>query len=263
VYFSWKLHRLARRSRSTHPRSQFTMEKKITILKMGSLYPALEQRRGSFEDYILKGMGINKDQALIPWVYRGDDLPAYEQISGVIITGSLAMVSDRLDWSEKAAKWLAGAVHRRIPTLGICYGHQLLAHALGGEAANNPKGWEVGTVNIYLPPQAAHDPLFNTLPLSFPQHVFHRQSALSLPPGATLLASSALDPHHAFVVDGCAWGVQFHPEFDREIQIFNIEQERKMLIQQGLDPENLLATLQECPTGPILLEKFAKLCLVK
>jgi GMP synthase (glutamine-hydrolysing) len=236
------------------------MKKSITILKMGSLYPDLEKRRGSFEDYILAGMRLLKEQALIPWVHRGDALPNYDVVSGIVVTGSLAMVSDRLDWSERAAAWLAGAVQRQIPVLGICYGHQLLAHALGGEAGNNLNGWDVGSADVHLTPTAIDDPLFGKLDSIFKQHFFHRQSALRLPPGAELLASNALEPHVAFRVGTCAWGVQFHPEFDAEIQKFNIHQESEMLHKNGMDPAALLATVEECPTGPYILSRFYEIC---
>ena len=53
-----------------------------------------------------------------------------------------------------------------LPLFGICYGHQLLAHALGGEVGDNPVGREMGTVGIDLHPEAAHDPLFDGLPTS-------------------------------------------------------------------------------------------------
>ena len=60
------------------------------------------------------------------------------------------MVSEREPWSERAAEWLREVAQRGIPLLGICYGHQLLAHALGGRVGANPQGREIGTVEVGL-----------------------------------------------------------------------------------------------------------------
>lgn len=82
-----------------------------------------------------------------------------------------------------------------MPALGICYGHQLLGHALGGTVGNHPDGGEFGTVEVRLLPEAAADPLFAGLPAVFPAQLFHRQSVLYLPSGAQVLASSQREPH--------------------------------------------------------------------
>jgi len=96
---------------------------------------------------------------------------------------------------------------------GICYGHQLLAHALGGQVDYNPAGRESGTVELALEPAASSDPLFAGLPRRFPAHATHLQSVLRAPDGAAVLARSALDSCQAFRWGEQAWGVQFHPEF--------------------------------------------------
>ena len=67
------------------------------------------------------------------------------------------MVTQHLQWSERIAEWLPEAAERQIPTLGICYGHQLLAYALGGKAGNNPQGPEFGTVDVHLTKKAQND----------------------------------------------------------------------------------------------------------
>jgi GMP synthase (glutamine-hydrolysing) len=187
------------------------------IIKTGSTLPSLQASKGDFEHWILTGMGIGDDQVLIMDIRDGSPLPAYDTLSGVVVTGSHSMVTDHHDWSERTAAWLAGAVEKRVPTLGICYGHQLLAYAMGGKVGDNPKGHEYGTVEVRLNENAQHDPLLGGLPSLIMAHVGHAQSVLELPIQARLLASSDMDRHQAFVVDGCAWGVQFHPEFDAEV----------------------------------------------
>src|SRR5690606_40095948 len=91
------------------------------------------RRHGSFAHWIRVAAGLERDAAVVVDVEGGDALPGRDGFAGVLVTGSAAMVTERLDWSERAAGWLREAAHAGLPLLGICYGHQLLAHALGGE----------------------------------------------------------------------------------------------------------------------------------
>ncbi len=117
-----------------------------------------------------------------------------------------AFVTDHADWSERSAAWLRQTAHAGLPVFGICYGHQLLAHALGGEVAYNPAGRESGTIELELQPQAAQDPLFQGLPQHFAAHATHLQTVLRAPEGAQVLARSPLDGCHAFRWGRQAWG---------------------------------------------------------
>lgn len=79
-----------------------------------------------------------------------------------------------------------------------------------------------------------------------------------LPPGATLLARSALEPHHAFRF-GSAWGVQFHPEFISAVMPTYLEGFREVLLEQARRPDDLLAALQPVPESAEVLTRFAEL----
>jgi GMP synthase (glutamine-hydrolysing) len=230
--------------------------KPILIIKTGSTLASLKSAKGDFEDWIIHGSALPEAAFQVVNVETGETLPAYETIAAVMITGSHAMVSERLPWSETAAHWLAGAVVRGLPTLGVCYGHQLLAHALGGEVGYNPKGLEKGTVEITLTPEGQSDPLLSSLPPTPCLHVSHAQSVLRLPHGAVRLAYSRMDNHQAFCVNGNAWGVQFHPEFDADIVRAYIQADRRELIAAGQDPQSLLATCQDTPFGSQVLQRF-------
>jgi GMP synthase (glutamine-hydrolysing) len=152
---------------------------------------------------------------------------------------------------------LPGAVEQAIPLLGICYGHQLLAHALGGEVGDNPNGLEFGTLRIDLHSSHENDELFGAFPSTLKMHLCHQQSVLRLPENARLLASSAMDPHQAFAVGSRAWGVQFHPEFDEEIIGAYIKHFGQELVQRGQNPAELLTHRVETPLGRVLLQRFA------
>jgi GMP synthase (glutamine-hydrolysing) len=231
----------------------------VVIIKTGSTFPALAEKKGDFEDWIIAGMEIDRQETIVVDVTRHSTFPDYPNIAGIVITGSHAMVTERQPWSERTAKWLRAVVDRRIPVLGICYGHQLLADALDGTAGNNPNGREFGTINVHLNATAKQDPLLSTLPEIIQVHVSHTQSVLCLPPDAQVLASSKMDKHQAFVIRNCAWGVQFHPEFDAEILREYIKTYQHVLREQGSDPEDLLQNCQDTPYGSLLLQRFREI----
>lgn len=233
--------------------------KRILVLKTGTTLPELRERRGDYEDWIVAGLGCAREEVDVAPVHEGAGLPEPDAPAAVVVTGSSAMVSDREPWSERAAAWLAAAVAVGTPVLGICYGHQLLAHALGGRVGRNPRGREIGTVVIEALPAAAGDALFAGLPSGSPLQATHVEAVLALPPGATRLAESRGDPHHAFRVGERAWGVQFHPEFDADVIAAYLRARRELLCEEGLDPEALEEAVRESPEGTRLLRRFAEL----
>jgi GMP synthase (glutamine-hydrolysing) len=231
----------------------------LAIIKVGDTFEPLRARRGDFEHWIAAGLGDTPLPVVVLDPRRGDTLPDPATLSGAIVTGSHAMVSHREPWSESTGAWLRQLVARHTPVLGICFGHQLLADALGGEAGDHPVGMEVGTVQVELQPEAAQDPLTHGLPQRFDAHVVHRQSALRLPEGAVLLAGNAFEATQAFRIGDSAWGVQFHPEFDDEIMRGYVEHLGPPLRAEGVDPGAVQARVKPTPAAAGLLERFARI----
>ena len=235
--------------------------KPLLVVKTGTTLPELRERRGDYEQWIEAGLELESTRLEIASVYLGDALPAPSRVGGVVVTGSSAMVSEREPWSEAAAVWLVTAVEADVPLLGICYGHQLLAHALGGSVGPNPRGREIGSVEIDLA-RAAGDALLGDVGARCVFNVTHVESVLELPPGVTRLASNAAEPNHAFRLRGGnrrAWGIQFHPEFDGEVIRGYIDSRRALLAEEGLDPDRLSACAQDTPEGPALLRRFGRM----
>ncbi|MEJ7746972.1 MAG: gamma-glutamyl-gamma-aminobutyrate hydrolase family protein, partial [Luteimonas sp.] len=134
------------------------MRAPFLILETGQPVAAM-RRHGSFAHWIRVAAGLEADAAVTCRVAEGEALPRRDGFAGVLVTGSAAMVTERRDWSERSADWLRDAAHADVPLFGICYGHQLLAHALGGEVGDNPAGREMGTIALSLHAQADDDPL--------------------------------------------------------------------------------------------------------
>ena len=158
------------------------------ILETGQPVPSL-RRYGRFPHWIRVAAGLEEHETVVVDVEHGGALPDPHGFAGVLVTGSAAFVTDHADWSERSAARLRQTVHAGLPVFGICYGHQLLAHALGGEVDYNPAGRESGTIVLDLEPPAAEDPLFAGLPARFPAHATHLQTVLRAPAGATVLAA--------------------------------------------------------------------------
>lgn len=198
-----------RRTESAAPR--------LLIVQTGSTLPELRARRGDFPDWFRRGLGLPREAVDVVRVDAGGRLPPVGAHAGVLVTGSPWMVSERRAWSEDAAAWLRSAIDAGTAVLGVCYGHQLLAHALGGRVDYHPSGREVGTIDIELTADGSADALLGDAPARFRAHASHQQSVLDLPAAAVVLARSAHDPHHAVRYAPRAWGLQFHPEFSVEI----------------------------------------------
>ena len=233
------------------------MSAPLLIIQTGKPLPSLS-RYGGFAHWIRVAAGLDAAATVVVDVTAGQALPAPQALAGVVVTGSAAYVTDRADWSETTAAWLREAVAAGLPVLGICYGHQLLAHALGGEVAFNPAGRESGTIALQLRAEAADDPLFAGLPATVSAHATHMQTVLTPPPGATVLAHSARDNCQAFRIGERAWGLQFHPEFATHHMRGYLRERAECIARHGDDARALARQVHAAPQARHLLRRFVR-----
>ncbi len=233
------------------------MTQPFLILETGQPVASM-RRHGGFPHWIRVAAGLSRDEAVVVDVEHGAPLPSREGFAGVIVTGSGAMVTDRLAWSEATADWLREAAHAGLPLLGICYGHQLIAHALGGEVGWHPDGREMGTVEIERLAPSNDDPLFAGLPERFAAQATHLQSVLRIPEGATLLARSDHDPVHAFRWGDAVWGLQFHPEFSATHMQGYVRARRIAMQREGLCPDTARRGVRATPHARRVLQRFVR-----
>lgn len=235
--------------------------KKIAIIKTGSTLPEICREFNDFEHWIAAGLDVDPAMIDVHDAVVRFDLPGPDRISGAVIAGSHAMVTDDLDWSVNIASWIPEMVDAGTPLLGICYGHQLIARAMGGTVDYHPGGMELGTVDIRLDDRCRQDPLFTGIPRQIPVHVSHSQSAIVLPAGAGILAAGDYEPHHAFRIGRAAWGVQFHPEYDEAVMAAYITRTIQMRPEMAHKKEALLNAVRPTPHAAEVLARFGRLCL--
>ena len=109
-----------------------------------------------------------------------------------------------------------------------------------------------------LTPAAADDPLLGALPGEFATMNGHFQAVLALPPQATLLAATQRDPHHAYRIGRCAWGIQWHPELDADVLAEYVARERAELTAAEVDVDATLAALAPTPVARSVLPRFVE-----
>jgi len=155
-------------------------------------------------------------------VVRADEQPVPSSLAGyqglVVLGGGMGALDDlEFPWLADVRKLLSHAVAKRVPTLAICLGAQLLATATGGQVRRGPKGPEVGVLLVAKRDASGRDPLFADLPWTPDVLQFHEDEIHLLPPSAELLAASPKYDNQAFRVGQCAYGLQFHIESTPEI----------------------------------------------
>jgi GMP synthase (glutamine-hydrolysing) len=230
--------------------------KPLIIIKTGFTFPTIRQKAGDFEDWIIHEIGSPKAEIGVVNAMKAEALPPVDTLSGVIITGSPAMVTDKDAWMQVLADWIPQAVERNTPLLGICFGHQLLAEAMHGRVDYHPNGREIGTVSIQLTSEGKQDRLLGALPDTFLAHATHAQTVIKLPANALRFAENAFEIHHAFRLGESAWGVQFHPEFSADIMRAYVSEQSDALLKQGHDVAALTAAIANTDAANTLLKRF-------
>lgn len=118
-------------------------------------------------------------------------------------------------WMENALSLIRAAVGRSLPTFGSCWGHQMIARALGGTVVHDPGRAEFGCREVVLTEAGLRDRLFCDFPARFLANMGHHDRVTALPVGGVELAANDLQPFEAFRIAGKpVYGTQFHSELD-------------------------------------------------
>ncbi|PSQ76702.1 MAG: glutamine amidotransferase [Bacteroidetes bacterium QH_7_62_13] len=162
---------------------------------------------------------VPREQFEVVNVGRGD-LPPTHNLDGVdaVLIGGAGQYSAAEDypWTEPVLDLVRRAVDNEIPLFGSCWGHQVIARALGGRVVYDPDHSELGCGWVELTEAGQTDPLFHRFPRRFRANMGHHDRVVELPSGATELAHNA-QRFQAFRLEQApVYGTQFHSELNAE-----------------------------------------------
>ncbi|HUO21069.1 MAG TPA: type 1 glutamine amidotransferase [Caulobacteraceae bacterium] len=193
---------------------------RFAILETGVPPGDLAERHGDYPDMFEALVGLGPMARFA--VDRGQWPDAPEAYDGYLITGSPAGVYDPLPWVGQLMTFLQAA-KGKAALVGVCFGHQAMAQAFGGQVIKSPKGWGIGRHVYELSARApwmdgaAEIAPLEIAPLEIALAASHQDQVVQAPPGAQVIAASAFTPFAALAYPGQrALSFQGHPEFTPE-----------------------------------------------
>jgi GMP synthase-like glutamine amidotransferase len=209
----------------------------VAILCTGAPPPDLAPRFGDYGAMFGRLLG----PGFVPRVYEaaaGELPPSPESHPAVLVTGSAAGVYEPLPWIAPLLDFLRES-RGRTKLVGICFGHQAMAEALGGRVEKSERGWGIGLQDYDLWESA---PWMGEAPpgrIAVP--VSHQDQVVIPPPGVRILAGNAFTPFGMLEYqDAAAISMQFHPEFEPDYARALIEHRRARVP----DPDRAIASLE-------------------
>jgi GMP synthase (glutamine-hydrolysing) len=221
---------------------------RLLIVQTGST-----QLHGDYPRWFERTLGFEMP---VTRAHEGEQLgPALDRVRprGIIVSGSPLSVTEKAPWMLRLGDDLLRAGARGIPVLGVCFGHQLLARAAGGDVVENPRGREIGTVRVQLTEPGRKDVLFAWASgAEIEVQATHVDAVDPLPPGATVLASNENTAAQAYRLSETIAAVQFHPELWGAAMRDLILSRRETLAAEGLDAGALAGQVREVEASAIL-----------
>jgi GMP synthase (glutamine-hydrolysing) len=223
--------------------------KRISIIINGPGISEVKTLYGQASDWIQKVLSKYNDVSIrVIKGYEMEDIDASED-SAWIIAGSAHSVYNDLPWIDYLKEKLHEIKKTGKPVLGICFGHQLIADAFGGEVVLNEKGWELGSCRVNLLESAKDSPLLSGLPVNLNAYQSHQDVVVKIPDGSTLLAENEMGIQ-SFVYNDTFFGVQFHPEFTKTVmgKYLSIRYKKGII--------DRIPDVKECKYGSLILNNF-------
>jgi len=215
------------------PRAPIVM--KLTLIQPTELAEPLRNRFGSYSAMFQRMFASEGFAFETVRLSQGQPLPDPANIDAVLIAGSSAGVYDNhLPWMEPLRAFVRGAFASITPMVGICFGHQIIADALGGTVRKSEKGWGLGR-HVYVL-KSRPDPISGPL-TEFAIACSHQDQVIDPPTDAEVFLSSTFTPNAGLMYrNGAAMTLQAHPEFEDDCTVALAE------LRRGIAPDELIET---------------------
>ena len=204
-------------------------ELNIGLLLCDDVVPESQAEYGTYEKMFRDGLTkADPGIKLTPFRCMEGEFPENpQQFEAYVISGSKHGVYDGYPWIDTLMEFVRECRKLNIKTVGICFGHQLIAKALGGRAEKAEVGWGFGVHRAQL--TRVPDWMPDDEPTEFNLVVIHQDQVLDPPSGFKTLAQNDFCPHSVISDNQQALGIQGHPEFSKEFCKFRADFRREII----------------------------------
>ncbi|MEA3248992.1 MAG: type 1 glutamine amidotransferase [Patescibacteria group bacterium] len=212
-------------------------------------------------DSVVRASGIDASEFILHDLIKEPvELDALEGVAALMIGGCGEYEAHKDFPNRESLKELTKvAVRSGMPVLGLCFGAQFMADALGGKCIADKENEEIGTCVVQVTDEASDDPLFRDYPKSFKATEGHHDRIEYLPDGCTVLATTAKCPMQAFRIGkGPVYGVQFHPELNKEGLLWRLDYYSDLYVDSKEQFQAVADSAEETPVACRLLKDWAK-----
>lgn len=213
----------------------------IGILQAGEVPPELLAQHGDYNTMIERLLTAhNPDFTFRTFSLLDNQFPqSAVECEGWLISGSRHSCYEALPWIVKLKTLIREIAESGRPLVGICFGHQIIADALGGRVTRSEKGWGLGLDTYTL---SAHSPISPQSCLTL--NVFHQDQVVALPPSARSIAGSPFCQNAGFLIDNQILTIQAHPEFSTRYN-YQLVKVRKGTLLSNTLADKAMAQLKE------------------